>query len=82
MRAGRSCTLPTVLGAVVVTYNLPGIHSGLKITGSLLADIFLGKVTRWNDPALVKLNAHCDQITLISTSWWHTDRTAAEPRTS
>jgi phosphate transport system substrate-binding protein len=47
--------IPTVMGAVVVTYNA-SIPS-LRLTPSALADIFLGKITRWNDPALVKLNA-------------------------
>src|SRR5512132_950534 len=46
---------PTVLGAVVPVYNLPG-GGELKFTGPLLADIFLGKITKWNDPAIAKLN--------------------------
>lgn len=49
--------VPTVLGAVVLTYNLPGVETGLKLTGSIVADIFLGKVTKWNDAAITKLNA-------------------------
>jgi len=48
--------VPTVLGAVVITYNIKGIESGLKFNGELIADIFLGKVTKWNDPKIVKLN--------------------------
>lgn len=48
--------LPTVLGAVVPVYNLPGVSGELKFTGPLLADIVLGKVTRWNDPAIATLN--------------------------
>jgi phosphate transport system substrate-binding protein len=47
--------LPTVLGAVVATYNLPGVQK-LKLTPEVLAGIFLGKITAWNDPALVKEN--------------------------
>jgi len=47
--------LPTVLGAVVATYNLPGVEK-LKLTPEALAGIFLGKITTWNDPALVKEN--------------------------
>ncbi|PKL82050.1 MAG: phosphate ABC transporter substrate-binding protein PstS [Ignavibacteriae bacterium HGW-Ignavibacteriae-3] len=47
--------IPTVLGAVVVAYNLPGIN-GLNLDGSTLADIFLGKVTKWNDASIKKLN--------------------------
>ena len=48
--------LPTVLGADVPVYNLPGVTAELKFTGPLLADIFLGKVTKWNDPAIAKVN--------------------------
>jgi phosphate transport system substrate-binding protein len=48
---------PTVLGADVPFYNIPGITASLKFNGTLLADIFLGKVTKWNDPAIAKLNA-------------------------
>jgi phosphate transport system substrate-binding protein len=49
---------PTVIGGVVPVVNLPGVAPGqLKLTGPLLADIFLGKVTRWSDPAIGALNA-------------------------
>ena len=48
--------LPTVLGAVVPVYNLPAANTQIKFTGPLLADIFLGKITRWNDQAIAKLN--------------------------
>lgn len=47
--------IPTVAGAVVVTYNVPGL-SGLKMSGQLLGEIFLGKIKKWNDPAIAKLN--------------------------
>src|SRR5262245_28601055 len=47
---------PTVLGAVVPVYNIPGYTGELKFTGTLLADIFLGKVTKWNDAAIAKVN--------------------------
>ncbi len=46
--------VPMVMGAVVVTYNAP--VPSLKLTPEALADVFLGKITRWNDPALAKLN--------------------------
>jgi phosphate transport system substrate-binding protein len=50
--------VPTVLGAVVVTYNLPALgNTPLKFDGSTLADIFLGRITRWNDPRIAALNA-------------------------
>jgi phosphate transport system substrate-binding protein len=47
---------PTVLGAVVPVYDLPNVGE-LKFTGRILADIYLGKITKWNDAALAKLNA-------------------------
>ena len=53
---GKILHLPTVLGAVVPVYNLPGAPQDLKFTGALLADIYLGKIARWNDPAIAKLN--------------------------
>ena len=48
--------IPTVLGAVVPAYNVPGVTGELKFTPESLAGIFLGKVTSWNDPVLVKAN--------------------------
>jgi len=48
--------IPTVLGAVVITYNLPTVKQPLKLTGQNVADMFLGKIENWNDPILVKLN--------------------------
>lgn len=53
---GRIMHFPTVLGADVPVYNIPGVSAELRFTGPVLADIFLGKVSRWNDPALTKLN--------------------------
>ncbi len=52
----RILHFPTVLGGDVPVYNIPGVSAELKFTGALLADIFLGKVTRWNDQAIAKLN--------------------------
>ena len=48
--------IPTVLGAVVPAYNVPGVTGELKFTPESLAGIFLGKITSWNDPVLVKAN--------------------------
>jgi phosphate transport system substrate-binding protein len=53
---GKILHFPTVLGADVPVYNLPGVTGELKFTGPLLADIFLGKITKWNDPQIVKAN--------------------------
>jgi phosphate transport system substrate-binding protein len=47
---------PTVLGAVVPTYNIEGIDQSLNFTGTILADIFLGKIAKWNDPAIAGIN--------------------------
>ncbi|PWU03645.1 MAG: phosphate ABC transporter substrate-binding protein PstS [Terriglobia bacterium] len=47
---------PTVLGAVVPTYNISGVTADLKFSGETLAGIFLGKIKKWNDPALAKEN--------------------------
>ncbi len=48
---------PTVIGGIVPVINVKGVTAGqLKLTGAVLADIFLAKVTRWNDPAIVALN--------------------------
>jgi len=52
---GKILHIPTVAGAVVVTYNLPG-QPQLKLDGPTIADIFLGKITKWNDPRLAGLN--------------------------
>ena len=48
--------IPETIGAVTVTYNLPGIDKGLKLTGPVIADIFSGKVTKWNDQKITDIN--------------------------
>lgn len=48
--------IPTVLGAVVAAYNVKGVSTGLKLDGETLANIFLGKISKWNDAAITKLN--------------------------
>jgi phosphate transport system substrate-binding protein len=48
--------IPTVLGGVVPAYNLPGVNTELKFSGDVIADIYLGKITKWNDPRLAKDN--------------------------
>ncbi len=53
---GKILHFPTVLGAVVPVYNVPGISQELKFNGEVLAKIILGKITKWNDPAIAKLN--------------------------
>jgi len=53
---GRILHIPTTSGAVAVAYNLSGIQSGLKLTPDILADIYLNKITRWNDPRITAQN--------------------------
>jgi len=53
---GKILHIPTVAGAVVVTYNLPG-NPKLKLDGPTVADIFMGKITKWNDKRVVALNS-------------------------
>jgi phosphate transport system substrate-binding protein len=64
--------IPTVFGAVTVSYNLSGVESGLKLDGPTIADIFLGKITKWNDPAIAKQNPDVDlpdsDITVVHRS--------------
>ncbi|HXD66597.1 MAG TPA: phosphate ABC transporter substrate-binding protein PstS [Solirubrobacteraceae bacterium] len=48
---------PVAFGAITVSYNLPGVKSGLKLDGPTLADIFSGKIKTWNDPAIKSLNS-------------------------
>jgi len=54
---GNVLHIPSVLGAIVATYNLPGVTQQLKFTPDVLADIFLGKVTKWNDARIATINA-------------------------
>jgi phosphate transport system substrate-binding protein len=48
--------IPTVLGAVVPTYNLPGVTGDLKFSGDVIADIYLGKITNWHDSRIAAMN--------------------------
>jgi phosphate transport system substrate-binding protein len=53
---GKIVHIPTTLGAVVVTYNLPDVKSPLKVSSEVIAGMFLGEIKKWNDPKLVALN--------------------------
>ena len=56
-RAPGAVHIPVTIGSVVVAYNIPSMpDKGLKLTGPVLADIFLGKITKWNDPKIQSLN--------------------------
>jgi phosphate transport system substrate-binding protein len=49
-------TIPDSIGAITIAYNIPGMDKGLKLTGPIIAQIFMGNITSWNDPAIVNLN--------------------------
>ena len=54
---GEILHIPTVLGAVTITYNLEGVKTPLKFSSDVIADIFLGKIKKWNDPKIAADNA-------------------------
>jgi phosphate transport system substrate-binding protein len=53
---GKTVHVPIVFGAVTVSYNLPGVETGLNLDGETIGNIYLGKITKWDDPAIAKLN--------------------------
>jgi phosphate ABC transporter phosphate-binding protein len=55
-KAPNSLHIPETIGAVTIAYNLPGITSGLHLTGKIIADIFQGTITTWNDSVIQNLN--------------------------
>ncbi len=55
-KKGTPVHVPTVFGAITVSYNVSGLSKGLKLDGATIADIFLGKIKKWNDPAIAALN--------------------------
>ena len=56
-KGGAILHFPMTLGAVVLTYNLPQVKRPLRLTGDVVADIYLGRITRWNDARIAALNA-------------------------
>ncbi|MEA2441793.1 MAG: phosphate transport system substrate-binding protein [Thermoleophilaceae bacterium] len=71
-KKGAAIQIPMAFGAITVSYNLDGVKKGLKLDGATVADIFLGKVKKWNDPAIAKLNPGVtlpgDAITVVHRS--------------
>ena len=53
---GPLLQIPETLGAVAIFYNIPGVHVSLNLTGPIIADIYLQKITLWNDPSIMALN--------------------------
>ena len=64
---------PSVAGSVVMIYNLPDVEGQLNLTGDLIADIYLGKVTNWNDSRIVELNPEMSLPDLAITPAYRTD---------
>ncbi len=56
LKKGAVVQVPTVLGAITISYNLKGVKSGMFLDGPTIANIYLGKIKKWNDPAIQKLN--------------------------
>ncbi|MEA2413032.1 MAG: phosphate transport system substrate-binding protein [Thermoleophilaceae bacterium] len=71
-KKGEVQQIPMAFGAITISYNLSGVKKGLKLDGKTAADIFLGKITKWNDPAIAKLNSGVklpgDSITVVHRS--------------
>ncbi|MGA2500156.1 MAG: phosphate ABC transporter substrate-binding protein PstS [Tepidisphaeraceae bacterium] len=65
--------VPSCAGGVAPAYNLPGITKDLKFTGEVLADIYLGKITKWNDAKLAALNEGVTLPDMVITPAWRTD---------
>ena len=63
-KGGPILHFPTVLGGVSITYNLPQVKQPLRLTGPVLAGIYMGRITKWNAPAIAALNRG---VTLPST---------------
>src|SRR5581483_10743524 len=61
LAACKGCVqIPWVLSSTSIIYNLPSVPNNLKLTGAIISNVYLGKVTKWNDPAIAKLNPKVD----------------------
>jgi phosphate transport system substrate-binding protein len=70
---GDIVQIPTVAGSVVIAYNVPGVSQQLKFDGPTIADIYLGKITKWNDPKIAALNPGVQLPDLAITPVHRTD---------
>jgi phosphate transport system substrate-binding protein len=71
--ASKIVQIPSTAGGVVPAYNLPGINAEVKFSGEVLADIYLGKIKKWNDPKIAELNAGVKLPDLAITPAYRTD---------
>jgi phosphate transport system substrate-binding protein len=65
--------IPTVIGAVVISYNLPGIKASLKMTPEIISDIFMGKIKKWNDQKIASINPEVKLPNLAVTPVYRSD---------
>ena len=70
---GKAIHIPSTAGAVVLAYNLPGFGDTLKLTGPVIADIFAGKINKWNDPQIAAINLGASLPDMAITPCWRTD---------
>ena len=72
--ACKGCVqIPWVLSSTSVMYNLPGVPNNLKLTGPIIANIYLGNITKWNDPAITKINPGVNLPDTKVTPVWRSD---------
>ena len=72
-KANNVLQIPWALAATVVSYNVPGPKAHIHLTGTVLANIFLGQITNWNDPAIKKLNPKAPLPNLKITPVYRSD---------
>jgi phosphate transport system substrate-binding protein len=72
--ACKGCVqIPWVLSSTAVLYNLPGVPNNLKLTGTIVANVYLGNITRWNDPAITRINPGVNLPDTKITPVWRSD---------
>lgn len=59
-KSPNSITIPEMIGAISIAYNIPGVNNGLHLTGDALCGIYLGEITKWDDPRITKYNTDVD----------------------
>jgi phosphate transport system substrate-binding protein len=67
---GQCVTIPWALTATGISYNIPGVHTGLRLTGKILAGIYLGTITNWDNPAIAAINKTLKLPNLKITPTW------------
>ena len=81
-KKGEGVQVPMAFGAITVSYNVDGVDKGLKLDGATIADIFLGKIKKWNDPAIAKLEPGREAARRRRSRWSTALTSRARPRAS